>query len=365
MLAVPNIEIYTANNVLSVNEAAKRIKSFRAEGKTVGLCHGGFDLLHPGHVKHFESAKKQCDVLCVSITTDQYVTSRKGNGRPIFTDILRAYMIAHLKVVDYVVISPWKTGIEIINKLKPSYYVKGPDFIGKQTPGTLAEKTAIKAVGGQIIYTTDPPSSTTAVIEYIQKAVDMRQFLIVIDRDGTLIENDDFFGKEANWQKSLIFNKPVVDFLAYLKTKYHCTMIVVTNQQGVARGYFPENRISEINQVVTSHLKTQGITIKSWQFCPDVDRVYAKKHPEINWVKKYVKSKTRRKPGITMITKTLLDLEKNLSDFAGIITLGDSNDDQLLAKNLKSHFLDIRTYKSLNDLIISSEQFFTKTKKLF
>ena len=90
MIDIDSIEQYDSEKVLNFNNAVQVIEKLKSERKTVGLCHGGFDLLHPGHVKHFESAKKQCDVLFVSITSDQFVTSRKGTGRPVYTDKLRA-----------------------------------------------------------------------------------------------------------------------------------------------------------------------------------------------------------------------------------------------------------------------------------
>ncbi|MFC1686784.1 adenylyltransferase/cytidyltransferase family protein [Nanoarchaeota archaeon] len=115
MFQVNSIDLYKSEKILNFNNAIDLISQLKSQSKTVGLCHGGFDLVHPGHVKHFESAKKECDILIVSITADQFVTSRKGSGRPIYTDKLRAYMIASLEFVDYVVISDFKKGIEVIN----------------------------------------------------------------------------------------------------------------------------------------------------------------------------------------------------------------------------------------------------------
>ena len=70
--------------------------------------------MHPGHVKHFECAKDLCDILFVSVTSDKFVMSRKGSGRPIYTDKLRAYIISGVEFIDYVVISDFKRGIEVI-----------------------------------------------------------------------------------------------------------------------------------------------------------------------------------------------------------------------------------------------------------
>lgn len=163
-------DTYTLPTIISVTRAKRLIAGCKRQGKTVGLCHGGFDLLHPGHVKHFESAKKQCDVLVVSVTSDRFVTGRKGQGRPIFSDALRAYMIASLRMVDYVVITDVKLGVDVIAALQPSLYIKGPDFMAKQTPGITAEREAIAAVGGTMAYTKDPKLSTTEIIDSIRKS---------------------------------------------------------------------------------------------------------------------------------------------------------------------------------------------------
>ncbi|MFH0767122.1 MAG: adenylyltransferase/cytidyltransferase family protein, partial [Bacillota bacterium] len=79
MLAVPSIEMYKSEKIVVLSDAAKIIDKLNTQGKIVGLCHGGFDLTHPGHVKHFDMAKKLCDVLFVSITSDKFVSERKGS----------------------------------------------------------------------------------------------------------------------------------------------------------------------------------------------------------------------------------------------------------------------------------------------
>ncbi|MBW2993636.1 adenylyltransferase/cytidyltransferase family protein, partial [Candidatus Woesearchaeota archaeon] len=68
MIPIKSPETYTSDKILDFDAAAKLISEIKSAGKTIGLCHGGFDLLHPGHVKHFESAKKLCDILVISIT---------------------------------------------------------------------------------------------------------------------------------------------------------------------------------------------------------------------------------------------------------------------------------------------------------
>lgn len=350
MIEVSKSSVYKADTIVSLERARAIIARLKKEGKRVGFCHGGFDLLHPGQVKHFESAKAACDILFVSVTSDRYVEGRKGVGRPIFSDKLRAYMVASLRYVDYVVISD--IGVDVIKTLKPTLYIKGPDFIGKQTAGITAERQAIAAVGGKILYTKDPKLSTTEIIDYIQK-IPSRKLLVVIDRDGTLITNDEFLGSSDDWKEKLTLNMPVVSLLSYLKTKYRTTMIVCTNQGGVARGYFDEKRVEEIHDHLAPLLVSQGVTIDNWQYAPTVDRTYAAAHPEYGIAKRFIQTKTKRKPGAAMVEDALRERKKSIKDFAAILVLGDRDEDRGLAKNLSAHFVDVRkkTYEELVDSV--------------
>ena len=89
--------------IISILELSKKIALLRKKNKNIALCHGVFDLLHPGHISHLNQAKKLADILVVSLTPDRYVN--KGPSRPAFTEKLRAETISSLEVVDYVVIN--------------------------------------------------------------------------------------------------------------------------------------------------------------------------------------------------------------------------------------------------------------------
>src|SRR3989338_32606 len=168
MLKINNPALYKSDNVVSYRKAIDLITGFKSQNKKVGLCHGSFDLLHPGHIRHFESAKQLCDVLFVSVTSDKFITLRKGANRPIYTDKLRVYMAASIRFVDYAVISNFKTAIEMIKLLKPDYYIKGPDYINSKKAAITAERHAVDSVGGEIKYTNDPKLATTEIIDYIK-----------------------------------------------------------------------------------------------------------------------------------------------------------------------------------------------------
>jgi len=349
MIPVESIEAYKSNKILSYDESIRSIAKLKKEGKKVGLCHGGFDLTHPGHVKHFEMAKKLCDILFVSVTSDKFVSERKGSGRPIYTDRLRAYMIASVEFVDYVVVTDFKLGIDVITGLKPTFYIKGPDFVNKKTPGIEAEREVIRSVGGEMRYTTEPPMSTTKIIEYIKKEVDNKNLLLIIDRDGTILKNDDFLGKNKDWKKEIQFNEDVVSFVSYIQTKYSTTKLVISNQAGVARRYFDCKRVEEINGYINNELSKRGIKIDGWQYCPDVDSKYASQHPELNLDPKHIRDRTKRKPGTDMVSDGLKAIKKELNDFTDIIVIGDRHEDKELADNLKAKFIDVtgKNYEKL------------------
>jgi len=172
MVNAKNISAFDYSKIVSEKQLTRIIKSAKSDKKTVGLCVGSYDLLHPGHMKHFESAKDLCDILIVSVTADKYVRKRKGLNRPIISEDLRAYSISQLTSVDYVMISPYERAVNVIELLKPSYYIKGSDYVNKQTPGITAERKAIANVGGEMKYTHDEKFSTTSLMRRIQKKTD-------------------------------------------------------------------------------------------------------------------------------------------------------------------------------------------------
>lgn len=133
--------------------------------KKIVLCHGVFDLLHIGHIKHFEEAKSLGNILIVSLTPDIYV--RKGPGRPAFNEKLRLQAIAALHMVDYAVLNSTPTAVNIIKKLKPNIYCKGPDYkdYKNDISGQIQKETkAIRKVGGKRFFTKGVTFSSSKLI---------------------------------------------------------------------------------------------------------------------------------------------------------------------------------------------------------
>lgn len=163
--------------IKSVDELAAVLRKHKKERKKIVHCHGVFDLIHPGHVRHFKAAKDLGDVLVVTITADQYVN--KGPGRPAFTEELRAEFIAALEYVDYVAVNFSSNAAELIRTLRPDIYVKGKDYADAQkdeTRGIALERDAVKAVGGTVHFTDEITFSSSSLLnEYFGIYPEMAQ----------------------------------------------------------------------------------------------------------------------------------------------------------------------------------------------
>lgn len=157
--------------ILTLEKLIKEVAKCKKEGKKIGYCNGNYDLLHPGHAKHFESAKKLCDVLVVSVASDTFVKKWKGRGRPVFSEKLRAYMVSQLKPVDFVAINihPNGSGIKFFNLLKPHYYIRGPDYINSRDKTFLKEKKLATRAGCTVRYTKDTKLSTGDIIQAVKE----------------------------------------------------------------------------------------------------------------------------------------------------------------------------------------------------
>jgi len=159
------MDTQTANKIKSMDELEKLASELKRDGKKIVQCHGVFDLVHLGHIRHFKRAKKEGDILIVTITKDKYV--KRGPTRPLFNEKLRAEALASLAVTDYVGIvdSPVATGC--IRKLKPDVYAKGLDYKQKEkdiTGKIYEEQAAVEAAGGRVVFTDDITFSSSNLI---------------------------------------------------------------------------------------------------------------------------------------------------------------------------------------------------------
>lgn len=173
--------------IKSPSELSEACAALRADGKKVVLCHGCFDLLHVGHLRHFETAKKHGDILVVTITGDAFVN--KGPDRPVFPSELRCEMLAAMDIVDYVAVIEDHSAIPSIKTVQPDIYVKGGEYANHadDVTGKIALETQlVESFGGQVVYTDDITFSSSNLLnnhfELIDKPV--RVFLDRLKADG-------------------------------------------------------------------------------------------------------------------------------------------------------------------------------------
>jgi rfaE bifunctional protein nucleotidyltransferase chain/domain len=148
-----------------LDELGRIVEQLRAKGETVVLAHGTFDLLHIGHLRHLRQAKRHGSALVVTITADSYVN--KGPGRPVFSEAMRAEMLAALEFVDFVGIVHDATALPSIHAVKPSVYVKGQDYQDAKddiTGGIITERHAVESHGGTVAFTDDITFSSSSLI---------------------------------------------------------------------------------------------------------------------------------------------------------------------------------------------------------
>jgi len=151
--------------IIAYDRAPALFAELRAKGSKIVQCHGTFDMVHPGHIVHFEEAKALGDVLVVTITAEKFVN--KGPGRPYFNDALRTRWLAALAAVDYVVTIPFAAAIEAIECVRPHFYCKGREYENQQNDvtGNIADDvTTVKRCGGEMRYVGSIVFSSTKML---------------------------------------------------------------------------------------------------------------------------------------------------------------------------------------------------------
>ena len=217
----------THTKILSLEDLAGKAEELRRQGKRIILCHGTFDLLHIGHIRHLQNARKEGDVLITTVTGDSYVN--KGPGRPVFPEHLRSENLAALACVDFVAINQAVTATNVLSMIKPHAYVKGTEYKNDKddlTGNIALERDAVEQYGGELIFTEDITFSSSNLLnenfgifpagtrDYLQK---IRQKCKVSDLIDKL--------KNLNRLKVLVVGDSIVD-------EYHYTTLLGQTGKG-------------------------------------------------------------------------------------------------------------------------------------
>ena len=250
-------------------EKLKRILlKLKKNGKNIGFTNGVFDLLHVGHVTYLEKSKRLCDILVVSLNTDDSARKLKGKGRPINTLKDRQKVMASLRFVDYVTAHPEKHVRKTLEILKPDFYIKGGDYKLKD----LTSRPIVEKYGGKVIVLPIVKGkSTTNIIKSIsmkkeslgKKSIKKKNKAVFLDRDGTI-------NKEITYLHEPDKLKLLPNVIKGLKLiqKLGYKLIIVTNQPGIGLGYFTKEDFFKVNLRMLKLFSKNKIYIDKIYYCP-------------------------------------------------------------------------------------------------
>lgn len=137
----------TKQKIKTIEELKKIIKNLKSQNKKIVTTNGVFDILHLGHIKYLQEAKKLGDILAIALNSDSSVKQIKGPQRPINGQEARAEVLASLEFVDYIVIFNETDPVKILSEIKPNIHVKGGDYNINQ----IIEKNIVEKNNGKII----------------------------------------------------------------------------------------------------------------------------------------------------------------------------------------------------------------------
>src|SRR5262245_53539310 len=173
--------VHRRDKIVSFDDLLRLRELYR--DRRIVQCHGAFDLVHPGHLIHFDEARALGDLLVVTVTGDRHITKKRS---VTFSEEQRARHVAALELVDYVAIVQEPTALSAIEALHPDVYVKGPEYADltlDKSRSIYHEMRVLEAYGGRIHFTAGETFSSTKLSHFLLAAPDAAQ------RDP-LLQND-------------------------------------------------------------------------------------------------------------------------------------------------------------------------------
>lgn len=206
--------------IITNNEASVLLEKLRANNIKIFLAHGVFDILHLGHIKHFEDIKKNDPTakLFVTITGDNYV--KRGPGRPYFKEKQRAEMLSTISYVDYIIIIQEESAQTSINLIKPNIYFKGKDYLNLNdfTGNLKKELNLVKKYRGEIVFTETRKFSSSNIIntQFDLLKEEAKIFLSNFSKKNNFDKINNILEKFKNL-KVLVIGEGIIDEYIYTK----------------------------------------------------------------------------------------------------------------------------------------------------
>ena len=256
---------------MSREEILPIINSWRNENLKIGFTSGVFDLLHVGHVRYLEEAKKHCDKLVVAVNKDKSVKKNKGSKRPIIKDKERIKIVANLKMVDLAFLFDEPNNNANISTLKPDFYFKSKQY----SPEQLSSKSLMEEIGGETILLEHVKGSSTSniihkiLVDYaherplMERLTLKKKSAVFLDRDGVINQEVEYLHEESEFK--ILPNV----YLGLKKLLDHdFKLIVVTTQAGIGLGYFKKSDFFKVNKKMLTLLHKKNIVLDKVYFCP-------------------------------------------------------------------------------------------------
>ncbi len=239
---------------LSPEKLLQIINKNNLRRKKIIMCHGVFDIVHPGHIRHLLHAKSKADLLIVSITADRHI--KKGQYRPHIPQDLRAISLAAFDVVDYVLIDQNETPIKNLKIIKPNFFAKGFEYnSNKLNEKTQEEEITLKKFGARILFTPgDYVNSSTSLIKFKEPDLRYEKLVIIMEKYNLSFNDIKNSLKNLNKLSIHVVGDTIVDTFTY------CNMLGGQTKTPTLSVLF-ENKVDFLGGagVVAKHIASSGV----------------------------------------------------------------------------------------------------------
>ena len=242
-----------SKKILSLKKLKKIVNKTKQK---IILCHGNFDVVHPGHIRHLTYAKSKADILVVSITADRYI--KKGTYRPFVPENIRATSLAAFEMVDYVVVDDNEKPLNLLKEIKPNFFAKGFEYSsGGLPPATEEEKNLVEKYGGEMIFTPgDIVYSSTSLLKLSEPKIENYKILDLMEENNISFEKlvkdlSKFKNKKVHVVGDLIIDTYTNTTLIGGQTKTPTPSVLFNYQRNFVGGA----------GIVAKHLKAAGADV--------------------------------------------------------------------------------------------------------
>lgn len=334
------------HKIKALDDVASSLKPLAVEQKKVVHCHGVFDLLHIGHIRHLEQAKQFGDLLIVTLTPDHHVN--KGPNRPAFAEQLRAEAVAALDCVDYVAINKWPTAVETIRLLKPDVYVKGLEYkdSNNDITGKIKEETeAIRSVNGKIQFTEDITFSSSRLINQLLPTFDdeTNRYLEGFRKKFTQDEVLEYL-RGLRKLKVGVIGETIIDEYVYCNSLGKSGKESMLVMKYLSRERYPGGVLALANHMAGF---CDSITLLSYLGSENTEKGFVKRNLKANIDPVFIE----KSESPTIVKKRFLD-SYSLSKLFGVYEI---NDEQLNSEEEKSLCKEIKKRLSDCDVVIIAD----------